>query len=177
MKEQDLLLKHSLETLKKVMNEQEVLLKYGLATLKGADMSGCLLPNSDLRGVDLSGANLRDASLRRSNLRGANLSGANLSGCVLAYADLEGANLEGADLSEATLKGANFTNTCINVLGMLNDIYVVYTSPTVAIGAGCQAFATFQDAWHYIDKEYDESTAFYRECWEFIRMAEKAAGK
>ena len=72
-----------------------------ILTLSGADLSGAILINVNLREADLSGAILTRADLREANLYGANLSGADLREAILYDA-----RLGGADLSEANLRGA-----------------------------------------------------------------------
>lgn len=79
--------------------------------LNGADLSGLVLPRSNLAWAhlavaDISRADLHDACLIRANLYAvdlidANLAQANLCGANLYMADITGANLDGADLRSA----------------------------------------------------------------------------
>ena len=79
--------------------------------LNGADLSGLILPRSNLAWAhlavaDIARADLQDACLIRANLYAvdlidANLAHANLCGANLYMADITGANLDGADLRSA----------------------------------------------------------------------------
>jgi hypothetical protein len=84
----------------------------------------------DLSGAVVPGTNLSHANLTKANLRNANLSGANLTmavlveaqlqkaklrGASLFHADLSGANMSSADLSGANLKGARFANAIMRL--------------------------------------------------------------
>lgn len=98
------------------------------ADLSGADLSGWIefnvdLRNANLSGVDLSGAiliqaRLSDADLSESDLRGADLSMADLSSANLFRARLNGANLIEADLSGANLSGASLFLTNLTAVNM-----------------------------------------------------------
>jgi uncharacterized protein YjbI with pentapeptide repeats len=99
------------------------------SSMRRADLEGCAMFNSNLRGAQLAGARLAFTSLRRSDLSEADLTGADLEGMVaceslfmdtiLRGAKLRGANLmlcvmhradlAGADVSDANLFGADLS--------------------------------------------------------------------
>jgi outer membrane protein assembly factor BamB len=62
----------------------------GSRNFKGANLSGCYLPNASLAGVNATGANLSHAYLAGADLSSANLSQANLRGAVLTNANISG---------------------------------------------------------------------------------------
>jgi len=83
---------------------------------KNADLSGCDLSDSKLRGCDLSGCDLSDSNLSRCDLsgcdlRGCDLSDSNLSRCDLSGCDLRGCDLRGCDLSDSNLSRCDLSDS------------------------------------------------------------------
>ena len=86
-------------------NLKEVLLTGALLT--GANLSEADLGEAVLRGADLRGAEFFDANLTGADLRDANLARAELYRANLAGSDLRGANLTSAELFKANLTGSD----------------------------------------------------------------------
>ena len=81
--------------------------KEAIVLLEGADLSGAVLTDADLRTANLTDVDLSGASLGKADLAGADLTGAKLSGANMIEADLSGARLSKADMRGATLRDSN----------------------------------------------------------------------
>jgi hypothetical protein len=79
----------------------------GSANLKGANLSGCYLPNANLAAANATGANLSGAYLAGADLSSANLSQANLRGSVLTKANLSGVKWLQTTCPDGTLSNDN----------------------------------------------------------------------
>ena len=91
------------------------------------------LEGADLRGANLSGYILRDVNLRRTDLRGTNLSGADLSGAIIREANLMDADLRGTDLRWADLSGSSLVGADLGATGFTptywDDVLVENLNP------------------------------------------------
>lgn len=87
------------------------------------DLSGSVIPRTNLShanliGANLSGANLSGANLGMALLIGANMANSILRGAELFQADLAGADLTRADLTGANLSGANLTSADLGLANL-----------------------------------------------------------
>jgi outer membrane protein assembly factor BamB len=83
--------------------------------LKGANLSGCYLPNANLAGASAIGANLSGAYLAGADLSSANFSQATLRGAVLTNANVSGVKWSQTTCPDGTLSN-DHGNTCVGHL-------------------------------------------------------------
>lgn len=88
----------------------------GARNLKGANLSGCYLPNANLAGANATAANLSGAYLAGANLSSVNFSQANLRGALLANANVTGAKWQQTTCPDGTFSSNN-SGTCAGHLG------------------------------------------------------------
>lgn len=84
--------------------------------LKGANLSGCYLPNVNLTGANATAANFKGTYLSGANLSSANLTQANLRGAVLTNANLTGVRWMQTICPDGTVSNDD-GGTCIGHLG------------------------------------------------------------
>jgi len=87
----------------------------GSRNLKGANLSGCYLPNASLAGANATGANLSGAYLAGADLSSVNFSQASLRGAVLANANVAGVKWLQTTCPDGTLSNNN-GGTCVGHL-------------------------------------------------------------
>jgi outer membrane protein assembly factor BamB len=87
----------------------------GSRNLKGANLSGCYLPNANLSAANATGANLSGAYLAGADLSSANLTQANLRGAILTEANIAGAKWLQTTCPDGTLSN-NDGGTCVGHL-------------------------------------------------------------
>ena len=83
--------------------------------LKGANLSGCYLPNASLAGANATGANLSGAYLAGANLSSVNFMQATLRGAVLTNANVSGVKWLQTTCPDGTLSNNN-GSTCVGHL-------------------------------------------------------------
>ena len=87
----------------------------GSRNLKGANLSGCYLPNASLAGANATGANFSGVYLSGADLRSVNFSQANLRGSVLTNASVSGVRWLQTTCPDGTLSNNN-GGTCVGHL-------------------------------------------------------------
>lgn len=99
----------------------EGLVRWRRQTVRSADLRGWDPPTRALGALLLKNCDLRCAALAEADLRGCNLSLSDLRGADLRGADLRGADLEGARFEGADLRGADLRDTALTATSFAAD--------------------------------------------------------